>query len=115
MATPAPTTHTNSTSDAIGSRTAATWATMLGACGRAILTAAAEFSAIAEETITAPAPATKGPWQRRVLRLPGLSLEQGMTASEVAAAIGYDTANIYGVLENLDGEWLEIVERRDPR
>lgn len=71
--------------------------------------AAAGLAALLEEDVAEATPPVKGTWQRKIARLPGLSLEQGMTAGEVAREVAYDEANTYTVLNALEKSGL--VER----
>lgn len=78
--------------------------------------AAAGLAAMLDEDIAEEAPTVKGTWQRRIARLPGLSLEQGMSASEVAREVAYDEANTYTVLNALaKSELVEIVPGSAPK
>jgi alkylated DNA nucleotide flippase Atl1 len=69
---------------------------------RATAEAASSIAALLEEDVSEEAPAVKGVWQRKIARLPGLSVEHGMTAGEVAREVEYDEANTYTVLAALE-------------
>lgn len=57
-----------------------------------------------------------GPVQRRILRLPELGLQLGLTAPEIAKAISYDEANVYAVLKTLAKQGsIEVVEGSSPQ
>jgi alkylated DNA nucleotide flippase Atl1 len=69
---------------------------------RACAEAASGLAGIFEEDITDAAPAVRGAWQRKIARLPGLSLERGLTAGEVSREVTYDEANTYTALGGLE-------------
>jgi alkylated DNA nucleotide flippase Atl1 len=78
--------------------------------------AAAGMAALLEADVAEEAPAVKGAWQRKIARLPGLSLEQGMTAGKIAHGVGYDEANTYTVLNALEKSGLvELVPGSSPK
>lgn len=61
-------------------------------------------------------PQVTGPVQRRIVRIPELFTEHGLTATAVARKIEYDEANVYTVLKSLQGnDLLEQVEGVSPR
>jgi alkylated DNA nucleotide flippase Atl1 len=64
--------------------------------------AASGLAAIFEQDVTEPAPTIRGTWQRKIARLPGLSLDRGLTAGEVSREVTYDEANTYTALGGLE-------------
>jgi alkylated DNA nucleotide flippase Atl1 len=58
----------------------------------------------------------RGAVQRRIVKLPTLFTEQGMTAGEIAKELDYDEANVYTVLKSLsNSDLLEVIEGASPR
>lgn len=64
--------------------------------------AAASIAAIFAQDVADAAPAIRGTWQRKIARLPGLSLEHGLTAGDVSRELAYDEPNTYTALGSLE-------------
>lgn len=61
-------------------------------------------------------PTLKGSVQRRVVGLPGIFTERGLSAGEIADQLDYDEANVYTVVKSLtDAGMTEQVEGASPR
>ncbi len=68
---------------------------------RVVAEAAGSVAALLETDVSADPPAIRGPWQRKIARLPSLLLERGMTTGEISSEVGYDETNTYTVLNTL--------------
>jgi alkylated DNA nucleotide flippase Atl1 len=77
---------------------------------------AREISLLIEEPDDQPVPELRGPVQRRIIALPGMYAERGMSAGEIARTLDYDEPNTYPVLKSLsDSRVAEQVEGATPK
>src|SRR3954447_12455315 len=77
---------------------------------------ARDLAVLAVEETIEELPAVTGRVQRKIVRIPELFTERGLTAGEVAQEIDYDEANVYTVLKSLQTNGLlEQVEGASPR
>jgi alkylated DNA nucleotide flippase Atl1 len=99
--------------------TAAIWATLLRSVARAADTAASRLAALTdtEQVEEVRTPTIRSTWGRKILRLPALGLEHGMTTKEIAGQVGHpDDANAHNVLVGLvKQDLVEEIEGTSPK
>lgn len=96
---------------------ASVWASLLRDVSRSTQRAADRFAALLDEEIVEEPPAIRSGWGRKVLRLPALGLESGMTTKQISEEIGQnDDPNTQTVLTALEKQGLvEVVSGATPR
>ncbi len=95
-------------------QTATIWTGLLRDIARAADTAADRFAALTDHPVVEEieTPTVASAWGRKILRLPALGLEDGMSTKEIATAINHpDAANAHNVLIGLVKQ--ELVEQVD--
>lgn len=99
--------------------TAAIWMGLLRDVARAADAAADRLAALTDEEVVEEieAPTVRSTWGRKILRLPALGLEDGMTTKEISAHINHpDEANAHNVLVGLVKQGLvEQIEGTSPK
>jgi alkylated DNA nucleotide flippase Atl1 len=75
-----------------------------------------ELAALIEAEEEIELPRLRGSIQRRIVALPQLFTERGLSASEIAAQLDYDKANAHGALNSLtDSGTIELVGGATPK
>jgi alkylated DNA nucleotide flippase Atl1 len=71
---------------------------------------------LAEEQVEEGVPAVRGATKRRVIALPGMYAERGLSAGEIAEALNHDVSNLYPDLDSLiTTGFAEPVEGASPK